>query len=306
MSDSIDIQKLTKLYQGTTSPALDNLNLRVSPGEVYGFLGANGAGKSTTIRLLLNFIQPSSGTASIMGLDIVKDTVAVKKRVGYLSGEIALWPRVTGNEMFSYLGKLQFPDQAGDRLRLKTEYLAELIQRFEAEPEKPIGELSKGNRQKIGIIQALMHQPDVLILDEPTSGLDPLMQEVFYATIREASARGAAVFVSSHNLAEAQRMCDRVGIIKHGRLIHEQSVKNDENLAGTTFRVVLAHPKDADKLRANRALKFISHDGHTVVVQPKKTIAEALAVLSTCSITALTTEQLNLEDEFLEYYGDGA
>lgn len=306
MSDSIDIQKLTKLYQGTTSPALDNLTLRVSPGEVYGFLGANGAGKSTTIRLLLNFIQPTSGTASIMGLDIVKDTVAVKKHVGYLSGEIALWPRGTGNEMFSYLGKLQFPDQAGDRLRLKTEYLAELIQRFEAEPEKPIGELSKGNRQKIGIIQALMHQPDVLILDEPTSGLDPLMQEVFYATIREASARGAAVFVSSHNLAEAQRMCDRVGIIKHGRLIHEQSVKNDENLAGTTFRVVLAHPKDADKLRANRALKFISHEGHTVVVQPKKTIAEALAVLSTCSITALTTEQLNLEDEFLEYYGDGA
>ncbi|QQS69527.1 ABC transporter ATP-binding protein [Candidatus Saccharibacteria bacterium] len=306
MSDSIDIQELTKLYQGTTSPALDNLTLRVSPGEVYGFLGANGAGKSTTIRLLLNFIQPTSGTASIMGLDIVKDTVAVKKHVGYLSGEIALWPRVTGNEMFSYLGKLQFPDQAGDRLRLKTEYLAELIQRFEAEPEKPIGELSKGNRQKIGIIQALMHQPDVLILDEPTSGLDPLMQEVFYATIREASARGAAVFVSSHNLAEAQRMCDRVGIIKHGRLIHEQSVKNDENLATTTFRVVLAHPKDADKLRANRALKFISHEGHTVVVQPKKTIAEALAVLSTCSITALTTEQLNLEDEFLEYYGDGA
>ena len=306
MSDSINIQKLTKLYQGTTSPALDNLTLRVSPGEVYGFLGANGAGKSTTIRLLLNFIQPTSGTASIMGLDIVKDTVAVKKHVGYLSGEIALWPRVTGNEMFSYLGKLQFPDQAGDRIRLKTEYLAELIQRFEAEPEKPIGELSKGNRQKIGIIQALMHQPDILILDEPTSGLDPLMQEVFYATIREASARGAAVFVSSHNLAEAQRMCDRVGIIKHGRLIHEQSVKNDENLASTTFRVVLAHPKDADKLRANRALKFISHEGHTVVVQPKKTIAEALAVLSTCSITALTTEQLNLEDEFLEYYGDGA
>lgn len=298
MSDSIDIQKLTKLYQGTTSPALDNLTLRVSPGEVYGFLGANGAGKSTTIRLLLNFIQPTSGTASIMGLDIVKDTVAVKKHVGYLSGEIALWPRVTGNEMFSYLGKLQS--------QVKKDYLAELIQRFEAEPEKPIGELSKGNRQKIGIIQALMHQPDILILDEPTSGLDPLMQEVFYATIREASARGAAVFVSSHNLAEAQRMCDRVGIIKHGRLIHEQSVKNDENLASTTFRVVLAHPKDADKLRANRALKFISHEGHTVVLQPKKTIAEALAVLCTCSITALTTEQLNLEDEFLEYYGDGA
>lgn len=298
MGVSIHIKDLTKIYAGSSNPALDKLSLHVSAGEVYGFLGANGAGKSTTIRLLLNFIQPTGGSASIMSKDVVRDMVEVKKHVGYLAGDVALWPRVTGNEMFTYLMKLHS--------QVKTDYLQELIQRFEAEPEKRIDQLSKGNRQKIGVIQALMHEPDVLILDEPTSGLDPLMQEVFYATIREASARGVAVFVSSHNLAEAQRMCDRVGIIKHGRLIHEQSVKNDENLAGTTFRAVLAHPKDADKLRANRALKFISHEGHTVVVQPKKTIAEALAVLSTCSITALTTEQLNLEDEFLEYYGDGA
>ena len=298
MSDSIDIQKLTKLYQGTTSPALDNLTLRVSPGEVYGFLGANGAGKSTTIRLLLNFIQPTSGMASIMGLDIVKDTVAVKKHVGYLSGEIALWPRVTGNEMFSYLGKLQS--------QVKTDYLAELIRRFEADPEKPIGELSKGNRQKIGIIQALMHQPDVLILDEPTSGLDPLMQEVFYSCVREAAQRGAAVFVSSHNLAEAQRMCDRVGIIKHGRLIHEQDIKDDEAFGVPVFRVVLKNEAAAKKLAAQSVTKVISQEGPVVTLQPKTSIATALKELSHYDIAGFTTQQLNLEDEFLEYYGDGA
>lgn len=306
MSVSIDIQKLTKLYPGTTVPALDALTLQVQPGEVYGFLGANGAGKTTTIRLLMNFIQPSGGTAKIMGLDVVKDAVAVKKHVGYLAGDVALWPRVTGNEMFAYLMKLQFPDQAGDRLQVKNDYLHELIRRFEAEPEKRIDELSKGNRQKIGVIQALMHQPDVLILDEPTSGLDPLMQEVFYQTIREASARGAAVFVSSHNLAEAQRMCDRVGIIKHGRLIHEQSIKEDSSLSTPVFRIVLKNAKDVKRLRSQSAAKLLSVEGTTAVLQPRGSIAQTLKELSTYNLVQFTTEQLNLEDEFLEYYGDGA
>lgn len=306
MPASIATHKLSKTYATGKAPALDNLSLQVQIGEVYGFLGANGAGKSTTIRLLMNFIQPASGSATIMGYDVVRDTVAVKKHVGYLAGDVALWPKVTGNELFAYLGKLQFPDHAQGRLRVKTDYLHELIKRFEAEPEKRIDTLSKGNRQKIGIIQALMHEPDVLILDEPTSGLDPLMQEVFYDEIRRAAGRGAAVFVSSHNLAEVQRLCDRVGIIKHGRLIHEQHIKSDEDLTTVTFRVVLAHPKDVEKLKSNSAVKLISTESCAVVVQPKKTIAEALAALSTCAIETITTEQLTLEDEFLEYYGDGA
>ncbi len=278
--------------------ALDTLTIQVEPGEVYGFLGANGAGKSTTIRLLMNFIQPTSGSATILGKDIVRNNVAVKKQVGYLAGDVALWPKVTGNEMFAYLMKLQS--------QVNQDYLASLVRRFEAEPTKRIDTLSKGNRQKIGVIQALMHEPEVLILDEPTSGLDPLMQEVFYDCIREAAGRGAAVFVSSHNLAEVQRMCDRVGIIKHGKLIREQSIKEDESLTAVTLRLVLAHPKDIEKLKSNRAIKLISHEGHSAVVQPKKTIAEALKVLSTCTITSLTTQQHNLEEEFLEYYGDGA
>lgn len=298
MTPYIETTDLSKIFKTGDTPALDALNLSVKKGEVYGFLGANGAGKSTTIRLLLNFIQPSSGRARIMGQDVVSEGVAIKRLVGYLAGDVALWPKVTGNEVFAYLGKLQS--------QVNHDYLAELIKRFEAEPDKRIDQLSKGNRQKIGIIQALMHQPDVLILDEPTSGLDPLMQEVFYEEIRRAADRGAAVFVSSHNLTEAQRMCDRVGIIKHGRLIREYSIKDDTNLGSITFRVVLTHPRDAEKLKANRAIKLLSHESQTIVVQPKKSIAEALAALSTCTIETISTEQLNLEDEFLEYYGDGA
>ena len=296
--NGIVIRKLSKTYLHNRTPALDKLTLTVKPGEVYGFLGANGAGKSTTIRLLLNFLQPTKGHASIAGLDIVKDAVAVKRHVGYLSGEVALWSKVTGNELFAYLAKLQQKDSR--------EYLNELINRFEVDPNKPIGALSKGNRQKIGVIQALMHQPDVLILDEPTSGLDPLMQEVFYDTIREASARGAAVFISSHNLAETQRMCDRIGIIKHGKLIREQPVKGDALLKGVTFRIVLTSAKQAADLRSKKAIKVLSQEEKTVVLQPTSSIAEALKVLSAYDIATLVTEQLNLEDEFLEYYGDGA
>lgn len=298
MTVSISINNLSKSYDGGKTFALNELTLSVKPGEVYGFLGANGAGKSTTIRLLLNFIQPTGGQATIMGSNIVSESVTAKRHIGYLSGEVALWPKVTGHELFAYLSKLQGT--------IDRTYLKDLIERFEAEPEKHIDELSKGNKQKIGIIQALMHQPDVLILDEPTSGLDPLMQEVFYRTVREISTRGTAVFVSSHNLAEAQRMCDRVGIIKHGRLIHEQSVKGGANLGGTTFRIVLKRAADSEKLRHEATLKVLSVENTTVAIQPIAAIAPTLSALGHYDVVSMTTEQLNLEDEFLEYYGDGA
>ena len=298
MAASLVISNLSKQYAGTSFLALNKLSLEVQPGEVYGFLGANGAGKSTAIRTLLGFIRPTGGSARIMNKDIVADTVAVKKHVGYLSGDVALYPHVTGNELFSYLSRLQSVDDH--------KYLAELIKRFDAEPHKKISELSKGNRQKIGIIQALMHQPDVLILDEPTSGLDPLMQEVFYQTIREATARGAAAFISSHNLSEAQRMCDRVGIIKHGKLIREQSIKDDLSLGAPVFRVVLKHAGDAAKLHKQAAVKVLSQQDSVVMLQAKGALNQALGAISDYEIESLTTQQLDLEGEFLEYYGDGA
>lgn len=208
MITNIKTDKLSKIYKGSKTPALDSLTIEVGEGEVYGFLGANGAGKSTTIRTLLNFLQPTSGSATICGLDIVKDNVKIMHDVGYLAGDVALYEKMTGKEFFGYMADLHpLPDPA---------YLTKLVHTFEAELHKPIRSLSKGNKQKIGIIQALMHQPKVLILDEPTSGLDPLMQEAFFETIREAKARGASVFFSSHNLAEVQRICDRVGFIRKG------------------------------------------------------------------------------------------
>jgi ABC-2 type transport system ATP-binding protein len=299
MAAGIVADKLTKYYGRDKTAALDSLTFEIKPGEVYGYLGANGAGKSTTIRLLLNFLQPSSGSAHIAGLDIVKDSVAVKKHVGYLSGDVALYQKVTGKELLDYLGTLQ----GG----VDHDYRRKLEKRFEAQTDKPISSLSKGNRQKIGILQALMHQPDVLIMDEPTSGLDPLMQEAFYDSIREASDRGAAVLMSSHNLAEAQRVCDRIGIIKHGKLIREQGIGDDTQLGKPTFRIVLATPAALTKLKSAPDITFLSQEGgNTALVQANGTLASALKSLSQFDIRELTTQQLSLEDEFLEFYGDGA
>jgi len=297
MAASIVTTKLTKYYGGEKSAALDNLNLNIQAGEIYGYLGANGAGKSTTIRLLMNFLQPSSGSAHIAGLDVVKDSVAVKKHVGYLAGDVALYPRTTGRELFDYLNNLQGT--------VDTEYRRLLEKRFQAETNKPLQALSKGNRQKIGVIQAFMHRPDVLILDEPTSGLDPLMQEAFYETLRESRGRGAAVLMSSHNLAEAQRVCDRIGIIKHGKLLHEQTIAGDVTLGATIFRVVLARPDAMAQLRLGAHLRVLSQESDTIaLVQAHGVLSSALKTLSQFDIREIATQQLNLEDEFIEFYGD--
>lgn len=296
MSDGIIITNLSKTYSDTATPALDHLNIRISAGEVYGFLGANGAGKSTTIKLLLNFLQPSGGSASIQGLDSVSDSVAVKKQVGYLAGDVALWPNLSAKDALEYLLRLQNSTNK--------EYLWQLIKKFELNTTKKIGELSKGNRQKVGIIQALMHKPSVLILDEPTSGIDPLMQEVFYDAIADAKTRGAAVFLSSHNLAEAQRICDRIGIIKQGRLVHEQKVDDESLLNTPVFVLTLGEKSDIQKLKTSKALEVLRQEGQRITVRPTGALPEALAALSTYSVTQLVTQQLNLEDDFLEFYGD--
>ena len=292
----IDIRKLSKRYGRSDKYALHNLTLQVQASEVYGFLGPNGAGKSTAIRTLLNFIQPSGGTAKIAGLDIVKDSVAVKRQVGYLAGDVALYQKTTGRELLDYLFKLQGASDMAYRRKLE--------KRFQADLHKPVGSLSKGNRQKIGILQAFMHQPAVLILDEPTAGLDPLMQEAFYETVQESRERGAAMLMSSHNLAEAQRVSDRVGIIKHGKLIHEQSVSGSTDLGKPVFRVVLARAADLAKLKQAPHLKYLSKEGNTtVLIQAEGELSAALKSISQFDIREFNTQQLTLEDEFLEFYG---
>lgn len=293
----IDCRDLSKRYGKSDVFALKQLTLHVNAGEVYGFLDPNGAGKSTAIRTLLNFIQPTSGTATIAGFDIVKDSVAIKQRIGYLAGDIALYPKATGAELLDYLFALQGADGSAYRRTLE--------KRFEADLTRPINSLSKGNRQKIGIIQAFMHQPDVLILDEPTSGLDPLMQEAFHETVNEARDRGAAILMSSHNLTEAQRISDRVGIIKHGKLIHEQAITGATDLGKPVFRVVLVNTAQLTKLKKAAHLKFLSKEsGATGLFQATGKLSDALKTLSAYDIQELTTQQLSLEDEFLEFYGE--
>lgn len=296
MSVYLRLNNVTKTFGHDGFRAVDALSLKVNEGEVYGFLGANGAGKSTTIRMILNFIHPSAGTIAVLGKDTQTKSIEIQRHVGYLAGDVALWPKVTGNDIFAYLSDLQGGiDKA---------YLASLIKKFEAEPTKRVSELSKGNRQKIGIIQALMHQPDVLVLDEPTTGLDPLMQEAFYEAIKECSKRGAAVFVSSHNLSEAERMCDRIGIIRRGKLVHEQVMKSGARLGGTTI-VVTYHNDDAAKAIAkNSALTMVSIKGKTVTVQPKGTIEQALQAISKYPIARIETNETHLEDDFLEFYAN--
>jgi ABC-2 type transport system ATP-binding protein len=299
MAASIEIKNLTKSYPGSKTSALDSLSLRIEPGEIYGFLGANGAGKSTTIRLLMHFLRPTSGSATILGYNVVSQSVAVKRHIGYLAGDVALYQKATGRELLRYLMHLQ---QARP-----SNYPAELVQRFEAELDKPLATLSKGNRQKIGIIQAFMHQPNVLILDEPTSGLDPLMQEAFYETVREAKQHGAAIFMSSHNLNEAERLCDRIGIIKHGKLIREQSIDKTTTLGATVFAVTFAEHAVLERIKASQALRIVSQpDSNSLRLKATGTLAAALAELSRYELITFRTENIDLEDEFLEYYGDTA
>lgn len=291
---SIAITGLSKRYPGSKEYSLQELSLQVAAGQVYGFLGANGAGKSTTIRTLLNFIQPTGGSATICGLDIVKDAVAVKQHVGYLAGEVALYDRLTGRDFLRYMAALQpVTDPA---------YVRALVKRFQADDRKPLGELSKGNRQKFGLIQAVMHQPDVLILDEPTSGLDPLMQEEFFKLILETKQRGASVFVSSHNFAEVERMCDHIGFIRSGKLVAEQSLAELANKAAHTFSLTFADNAPLTALRALPRASLTSHDPHHVIVSLEGELTPLFAVLAKHHVTRLEQQEVNLEEEFMRFY----
>jgi len=294
MDGAINIQGLSKKYAGSDKFALENLTLSVHPGEVYGFLGPNGAGKSTTIRTLLNFIQPTSGTAQILGLDIVTDSVAIKKSVGYLAGDAVLYPKLTGREFLSYMGDLQPPKHAG--------YVNELAKRFQAELNMKLRDLSKGNRQKIGLIQAFMHEPAVLVLDEPTSGLDPLMQEEFFKLVRESKARGASIFFSSHNLAEIQKTCDRVGFIRQGKLIAEQVVAEVAATAARTFDITFADVPTRAELRSIAGAKVEMSSPSQATIHLSGDLAPMFRVLARHKVLGINQRELDLEQEFLHFY----
>lgn len=294
---AIVLDKLSKRYGRSSSLALNNISLTVHQGEVYGFLGANGAGKSTTIRTLLNFIQPTEGSATIMGYDIVRNSMEVKQHVGYLSGEVALYGKMTGKDFLHYMAELQPLKNKGK--------ITELVKRFDADIRKPLEALSKGNRQKIGLIQAFMHEPEVLILDEPTSGLDPLMQEEFFKLVRESRERNACVFVSSHNFSEVQRMCDRVGFIRQGKLVAEQTLADLANQAAHTFTLTFADTTPLAELKKLPQTTVSSQDEHNVTVSVTGELSPLFAVLGKHHVTRMHQQEVNLEEEFMQFYKGG-
>lgn len=290
----IEIQNLSKRYNGSKVFALNKLSLTVNEGEVYGFLGPNGAGKSTTIRLLMNYIQPSNGKAAILGMDIIKESVKIKQFVGYLSGDVAMYKKMTGRHFLDYMGELQPP--------ISKAYVSELANRLKADLYHPLGKLSKGNRQKIGIIQAFMHQPKILILDEPTSGLDPIMQEVFYELLNEAKQRGSTAFVSSHILSEVQKICDRVGIIREGKLISEQNIAEMAHEAAQTFDITFSGEAPIKLLKRIKGVKLVNHRGNDVTVHIHGKLAPLFSVLAKHNVLKIDTRNLDLEEVFLRYY----
>jgi len=238
----IETEGLSKFYGAERG--IEDVTIAVEPGEVFAFLGPNGAGKTTTIRTLLDLLHPSGGSARIFGLDSHRDSVAIRSRLGNLPGDFGYGKRSSGREALALLARLRGVGDLGRAERLAA--------RFRADLERPLGQLSRGNRQKVGLILALFHRPELLILDEPTSGLDPLMQEEFLALVREERERGCAVFLSSHELDEVERVCDRVGIIRDGRLI---AVERVEDLLSKTaerrrVEVEFAEPADLDRVRA--------------------------------------------------------
>ncbi len=216
----IETSGLTKYYGKTRG--IENLNLSVKEGEIFGFLGPNGAGKTTTIRLLLDLIHPTSGRARIFGLDTRKDSLEIKQRIGYIPGELNLYPNMKGIDLLNYLARFYNG--------LNQSFVFELMQHFRLDLYKKIKTYSKGMKQMLGIIQAFMNDPDLLILDEPTAGLDPFMQQEIYNLFRKTKVRGKTVFLSSHNLYEVQKICDRAGIVKEGKLMAVENIDSNSNL----------------------------------------------------------------------------
>ena len=289
----IHIDGLTKHYGKVK--ALTGLNLDVYQGEIFGYLGPNGAGKTTTIRTLLDLIRPTAGHATIFGLDANHDSVKVHERIGNLPGELALWGHMTGWEVVDYLGGL--------RGGVDRAYVGELAERLDMDMTRKVKACSTGMKRKLGLIQAMMHKPDLLIMDEPTNGLDPLVQQTFHQLMREVTDQGRTVFLSSHNLPEVEAICDRVGILRGGTL---QAVQRIADLKQVRFRWMTLKVADGADPAAFEALEGVSDvTSYNSSIRFRVT-GELDPVIKTAAkyhVIDLQYEEPSLEEIFLEYYG---
>ena len=288
----IKIKGFSKTYGA--SPAVEDLTLMVEKGEVFGFMGPNGAGKSTTIKSLLNFLAPSDGKISIFGLDSVKNSVEIKKHIGYLAGDISLYDSMSGIQLIRYLTRLG--------RNTNWAYVETLAKNLQISLEAKIGTLSKGNKQKIGLIQAFMHQPALLILDEPTSGLDPLMKQIFYEMVLEMKDMGNTIFVSSHDLNEVQTICDKAAFIKSGKLIGIENIKENFDFSMRRYTVTFDQPVNTKEFTNISSVSDITQSENKLTLTVSGNVSEVLSKLSDLHPVDLSEEDTSLEDIFMKYY----
>jgi ABC-2 type transport system ATP-binding protein len=291
---AIETEGLSKFYGAERG--IEALTMTVQEGEVFGFLGPNGAGKTTTIRTLLDLLHPSAGRASILGLDTRRDSVAIRARIGNLPGDFGFANHRSGQEALATVARLRGVSDLS--------YADALARRLHADLARPLGKLSRGNRQKIGLILALFHRPELLIFDEPTGGLDPLMQEEFLALVREERERGATVFLSSHKLDEVERLCDRVAIIRSGRLIAVERVADLIGRAQRRVSVRFTGPVDVAELRAVPGVSVVSADGTHASLTVAGELDPLVKALSRHHVADLEIVHPTLEEVFLGYYGE--
>jgi len=296
MTAAILTDHLTKNYGAT--PGIVDLNLEVHAGEVFGFLGPNGAGKSTTIRTILDLLHPTSGSATVLGYDTHRESTEIHRRIGYLPGDLAMYDRMTAREMLTYFSALRSVDTMAA--------VALLAERLELDLDRKIGSYSSGNRQKVGIVQAFMHEPELLILDEPSGGLDPLMQQEFYRMIDEVHSEGRTVFLSSHVLPEVERTADRVGIVRHSRLVAVETVEGLKTKARRHFQFVFADPIDPAVFAALPGVSSVapSHDGYGVDIYVEGPVDRVLHTASEYRMENVISHEGDLEDAFLAFYKD--
>lgn len=290
---SIAISGLRKAFGRTT--ALDGLDLEVDQGEVHGFLGPNGAGKTTTIRVLLGLLRPDGGSAQLLGGDPWRDAVSLHKRLAYVPGDVELWPNLTGGAAIDVFARLRGAVNPGLR--------DELIERFDLDPTKKARTYSKGNRQKVALIAALASDAELFLLDEPTAGLDPLMEVVFQDVVAEVKARGGTVLLSSHILAQVEKLADRVSIIRAGRVVQTGTLTELRHLTRTTIEAVTERPvSDLNSLPGVHSV--IIEDGAVRFDVDADALDAAIAAVSRAGVRALTSHPPTLEELMLRHYGD--
>ncbi|HEY7401622.1 MAG TPA: ABC transporter ATP-binding protein [Actinomycetota bacterium] len=292
MAPVILCDRLTKSYGGDRG--VEDLSFEVEAGHVFGYLGPNGAGKTTTIRTLLDLIRPTSGKAEVFGLDARLGRAEIHRRIGYLPGEMALYPRLTGAEYLAFFAAL--------RGGVDDTYVKELADRLDCDLSVRIRTLSHGNRQKVGLIQAFMHRPELLVLDEPTQGLDPLVQRTFHTLLAESRAEGRTVFLSSHDMPEVERLCDRVAILREGRLVADQDIGELKARALRKLEIRFAAPVDAAEFASVTGVREVEAHGDTLSITATGHLDPVIKTAARFEVVSLTSEEPSLEDAFLAFF----